>query len=82
MTHIYYAVPLRDIGKRPERANGRRLGNRAPRPEDYSKDTGCREISASCLACPLAVCIEDLLVPVRAEVRRKFAQLKRLQGIP
>ena len=77
MVKPYSAIGLRDVGKRPELPDWRRAGGKAPHPEDFAKDTGCRGISPSCLIYPLPKCISEYPREQQAKVRRRFQQEKQ-----
>jgi hypothetical protein len=69
MVRTHYGVGLKDVAKR----DGKLL-NSELNPQDYSRDRGCPGISKSCLACSLAMCIEDYPPQERAAVRRQFME--------
>ena len=46
---------------------------------EVSKDVGCPDVSASCLECPLPVCLEDLPWRERSEVKRLAIQARPLR---
>jgi hypothetical protein len=58
-------------------ANVRKGKDRGVGLEGISKDTGCPDISPSCLICLLPQCILDYPPKQRAAVRREFLQSKR-----
>jgi hypothetical protein len=65
----YVADGLGFIGKRLERPRGRL---KEVSLEDIAKDTGCKDVSPSCLSCPLPACIYDVPGAQRAEFLAKF----------
>jgi hypothetical protein len=71
---MYTGEGLDAIGKRRGRAS---VGFDF---SEVSKDVGCRDISDSCLVCPLPRCLWDYEPEERGEVRRRFVEWKRQQG--
>jgi hypothetical protein len=67
---MVYARSLAEIGKRP------RSYRAAPdvNLENLHQDRGCRDISYSCLMCPLPRCIEEYNSEQRKRLRQWFRE--------
>jgi hypothetical protein len=65
-------------GEKPwvyRKASKARAGTKEPDLEDISRDVGCRDVSLSCLTCPLSFCLEDLPIHLRIKIRAKLKQM-------
>jgi hypothetical protein len=64
-------------GKKPGKQRG---PNKEVTLTDISRDTGCKGVSTSCLACPLPACLYDVPVSQRAAYRAKFLPASTARG--
>jgi hypothetical protein len=67
----YGAERLQDLGRQRKRTSTKSFDF-----SEVSKDVGCRDISPSCLICPLPQCIFDIPSPERAAYRARFLSNK------
>jgi hypothetical protein len=73
MALVHHAQHLGDIAKRKGRRNSFDFA-------EIHEDRGCKDISPSCLSCPLPQCLHDYCFEERQEVRRQFLEWKARQG--
>jgi hypothetical protein len=68
---VYVAEGLASIGQRVGKWYRRDKGVDLT---DISRDVGCKDVSLSCLTCPLPACLFDIQPAGRAEFLARFLQ--------
>jgi hypothetical protein len=67
---MVYARSLAEIGRKP----GSYRPAKDVNLENLHQDRGCRDISDSCLTCPLPRCVEEYPSRMQAQIRQRFRE--------